>query len=143
MDFFSTMRMRLRHLFYLILNGGIYPVDTIVSFFLGGVLAANLTLFILSTEESIRLANEMGARLDVLHVLDPYLPHRVLRDLEGAVVDDIHAIATDLREDYALAEPPLLVQTVRRSSTPTKRNKAATFGARAIRAPFHVPRSAG
>ena len=43
---------------------------------------------------AIRLANEMGARLDVLHVLDPYLPHRVLRDLEGAVVDDIHAIAT-------------------------------------------------
>ncbi|MEE3216530.1 MAG: universal stress protein, partial [Pseudomonadota bacterium] len=61
---------------------------------------------------AIRLANDMGARLDVLHVLDPYLPRRVLRDLEGAVVDDIHAIATDLREDYALNEPPLLVQTV-------------------------------
>ncbi|MGQ7246421.1 universal stress protein [Halomonas sp. V046] len=61
---------------------------------------------------AIRLAGEQGARLDVIHVLDPYLPHRVLRDLEGAVVADIQSIMTDLREDYALDEPAHLIQTV-------------------------------
>ncbi|KAA0010845.1 universal stress protein [Billgrantia pellis] len=61
---------------------------------------------------SIRLANESGARLDVLHVLDPYLPHRVLHDLEEAVVADMQAMLTDLREDYALTAPSVMLQTV-------------------------------
>ncbi|GEN22730.1 hypothetical protein HCU01_06790 [Halomonas cupida] len=61
---------------------------------------------------AIRLANEEGARLDILHVLDPYLPRRVLRELEAAVVDDIQATMIDLREDYALPEPPHLIQIV-------------------------------
>lgn len=61
---------------------------------------------------AIRLAIEQGARLDVLHVLDPYLPKRILQDLEAAVVADIKTILTDIREDYALPEPRTLIQTV-------------------------------
>ncbi|MFG6176163.1 universal stress protein [Halomonas sp. THAF12] len=61
---------------------------------------------------AIRLANETGARLDIVHVLDPYLPRRVLHDLEEAVVADIAATLTDIREDYALSEPASLIQTV-------------------------------
>ncbi|MCE8011619.1 universal stress protein [Billgrantia desiderata] len=61
---------------------------------------------------AIRLATESGARLDVIHVLDPYLPRRVLHDLEAAVVDDMQAIMTDIREDYALPEPSVMLQTV-------------------------------
>ncbi|SEM79656.1 universal stress protein [Halomonas caseinilytica] len=61
---------------------------------------------------AIRLAGESGARLDIVHVLDPYLPRRVLHDLEEAVVTDIGATLTDIREDYALAEPASLIQTV-------------------------------
>ncbi|SDK01644.1 universal stress protein [Billgrantia gudaonensis] len=61
---------------------------------------------------AIRLATENGARLDVVHVLDPYLPHRVLHDLEDAVVADMQATLTDIREDYALPEPRTLLQTV-------------------------------
>ncbi|MDI5985160.1 universal stress protein [Halomonas sp. M4R5S39] len=61
---------------------------------------------------AVRLAVEHGARLDVIHVLDPYLPHRVLHDLEEAVVADMKAILTDIREDYALPEPKMLIQTV-------------------------------
>jgi nucleotide-binding universal stress UspA family protein len=61
---------------------------------------------------AIRLATEQGARLDVLHVLDPYLPRRVLHDLEAAVVDDMKTTLTDIREDYALPEPHTLMQTV-------------------------------
>ncbi|MED5459366.1 MAG: universal stress protein, partial [Pseudomonadota bacterium] len=51
-------------------------------------------------------------QLDTLHVLDPYLPHRMLHDLERAVNDDISATLTDLREDYALELPSLMIQTV-------------------------------
>ncbi|MBB3190208.1 universal stress protein [Halomonas cerina] len=61
---------------------------------------------------AIRLAVDSGARLDVIHVLDPYLPRRVLHDLEEAVVADIGATLADLREDYALPEPASLIQTV-------------------------------
>jgi nucleotide-binding universal stress UspA family protein len=61
---------------------------------------------------AIRLAIENGARLDVIHVLDPYLPRRVLHDLETAIVDDMQAILTDVREDYALPEPSIMLQTV-------------------------------
>ena len=61
---------------------------------------------------ALRLAHEQGAALSALHVLDPYLPHRTLHDLEQAVSDDISATLTDLREDYALAVPPLMIQTV-------------------------------
>ncbi len=61
---------------------------------------------------AIRMANESGARLDILHVLDPYLPHRVLHGLEEAVVTDLHRTLTDIREDYAQPEPRTLVQTV-------------------------------
>ncbi|MBZ9558845.1 MULTISPECIES: universal stress protein [Modicisalibacter] len=61
---------------------------------------------------AIRMAVEGGARLDVLHVLDPYLPHRALHDLESAVVDEMERTLTDLREDYALAAPETLIQTV-------------------------------
>lgn len=61
---------------------------------------------------AIRLAVDNGARLDVLHVLDPHLPHRALRDLEGAVVAEMERMMLDLREDYALAAPESLVQTV-------------------------------
>ncbi|WP_275286545.1 universal stress protein [Halomonas elongata] len=61
---------------------------------------------------AIRLAGETGARLDIVHVLDPYLPRRVLHDLEEAVVTDIGVTLTDIREDYALAEPASLIQTV-------------------------------
>ncbi|MDR5860996.1 universal stress protein [Halomonas eurihalina] len=61
---------------------------------------------------AIRLAGESGARLDIVHVLDPYLPRRVLHDLEEAVVTDIGTTLTDIREDYALAEPTSLIQTV-------------------------------
>lgn len=61
---------------------------------------------------AIRLAIENGARLDVIHVLDPYLPRRVLHDLEAAIVDDMQAILTDVREGYALPEPSIMLQTV-------------------------------
>ncbi|WP_416138769.1 universal stress protein [Halomonas sp. HK25] len=61
---------------------------------------------------ALRLAGEQGARLDVIHVLDPYLPRRVLHDLEEAVVADMQATLTDIREDYALPEPQVLLQTV-------------------------------
>lgn len=61
---------------------------------------------------AIRLANESGARLYILHVVDPYLPKRLLHDLSAAVVDDIATMLTDLRESYALLEPPNLIQTV-------------------------------
>ena len=61
---------------------------------------------------ALRLASEQGARLDVIHVLDPYLPRRVLHDLEEAVVADMQAMLTDIREDYALPEPQMLLQTV-------------------------------
>ncbi|MBW6393086.1 MULTISPECIES: universal stress protein [Halomonadaceae] len=61
---------------------------------------------------AIRLAIENGARLDVIHVLDPFLPRRVLHDLEEAVVADMQAILTDVREDYALPEPSVMLQTV-------------------------------
>ncbi|SFT51997.1 universal stress protein [Halomonas saccharevitans] len=61
---------------------------------------------------AVRLAVESGARLDIIHVLDPYLPRRVLHDLEAAVVADIRATLTDLREDYALPEPSSLIQTM-------------------------------
>ena len=61
---------------------------------------------------ALRLAHQQGAQLDTLHVLDPYLPHRMLHDLERAVNDDISATLTDLREDYALELPSLMIQTV-------------------------------
>ncbi|GHE21012.1 universal stress protein [Halomonas urumqiensis] len=61
---------------------------------------------------AVRLALESGARLDVIHVLDPYLPRRVLHDLEEAVVADMQSMLTDIREDYALSEPEMLLQTV-------------------------------
>ncbi|WP_136254838.1 universal stress protein [Onishia niordana] len=61
---------------------------------------------------AIRLARETGARLDVLHVLDPYLPHAVLHDLEQAVVAEMEHMLTDIREDYALPAPECLIQTV-------------------------------
>jgi len=61
---------------------------------------------------AIRLAVEHGARLDVVHVLDPHLPRRVLHDLETAVVEDIQATLVDLREEYGLAEPAALIQTM-------------------------------
>ncbi len=48
----------------------------------------------------------------MLHVLDPYLPRRVLLDVESAVVEDITTMLTDLREDYALEAPKTLIQTV-------------------------------
>ena len=61
---------------------------------------------------AIRLATESGIRLDVLHVLDPYLPRRALHDMETAVMADMQAILTDVREDYALPEPSVIMQTV-------------------------------
>ncbi|TVP43552.1 MAG: universal stress protein [Halomonas sp.] len=61
---------------------------------------------------ALRFAYAHSIQLDVLHVLDPYLPRRVLRDLESAVVEDITATLTDLREDYALEAPKTLIQTV-------------------------------
>nr|WP_163501584.1 universal stress protein [Halomonas socia] len=61
---------------------------------------------------ALRMANESGARLDVIHVLDPHLPRQALRDLEPLVVEEMQRILTDLREDYALAEPATLLQTV-------------------------------
>ncbi|MGP9630084.1 universal stress protein [Halomonas sp. AOP42-C1-46] len=61
---------------------------------------------------ALRLAYTLGVQLDVLHVLDPYLPRRVLLDVESAVVEDITTTLTDLREDYALEAPKTLIQTV-------------------------------
>lgn len=61
---------------------------------------------------ALRLAYAQGAKLDILHVLDPYLPRRTLREVERAVSDDISTTLTDLREDYALEAPSLLIQTV-------------------------------
>lgn len=61
---------------------------------------------------AIRLANESGARLDVVHVLDPHLPRRALQDLELAVVAEMESMMTDIREDYALSSPASLIQTV-------------------------------
>lgn len=61
---------------------------------------------------ALRLAYTQRVQLDVLHVLDPYLPRRVLLDVERAVVEDITATLTDLREDYALEAPKTLIQTV-------------------------------
>src|SRR5690554_2654480 len=61
---------------------------------------------------AVRLANASGARLHAIHVLDPYLPQRVLRDLEEAVITDMQSMLTDVREEYALPEPQVLLQTV-------------------------------
>ncbi|MAX33405.1 MAG: universal stress protein [Halomonadaceae bacterium] len=61
---------------------------------------------------AIRLALESGARLDVLHVLDPYLPHAALHDLEQAVIAEMERMLTDIREDYAIPAPECLIQTV-------------------------------
>ncbi|HIX61451.1 MAG TPA: universal stress protein [Candidatus Halomonas stercoripullorum] len=61
---------------------------------------------------AVRLANASGMRLDAVHVLDPYLPHQVLHDLEEAVIADMQSMLTDVREDYALPEPQVLLQTV-------------------------------
>lgn len=61
---------------------------------------------------AMRLANESGARLDVIHVLDPHLPHQALRDLEPVIVAEMQRMMTDIREDYALDEPRSLLQTV-------------------------------
>lgn len=61
---------------------------------------------------AVRLAVDNGARLDVLHVLDPHLPRQALHDLEGAVVADMERTLRDLREDYALPEPEVLIQTM-------------------------------
>ncbi|MEA2120187.1 universal stress protein [Halovibrio sp. HP20-50] len=61
---------------------------------------------------ALRLAYAQSVQLDVLHVVDPYLPRRILRDIESAVVEDITATATDLREDYGLEAPKTLIQTV-------------------------------
>ncbi|WP_136068220.1 universal stress protein [Modicisalibacter radicis] len=61
---------------------------------------------------AVRLAVDNGARLDVLHVLDPHLPRQALHDLEGAVVADMERTLQDLREDYALPEPEVLIQTM-------------------------------
>lgn len=61
---------------------------------------------------AVRLANASGARLDAIHVLDPYLPHQILHDLEEAVITDMQSMLTDVREDYALPEPQVLLQTV-------------------------------
>jgi len=46
---------------------------------------------------ALRLAYAQGVQLDVLHVLDPYLPRRVLLDVESAVVEDITSTLTDTR----------------------------------------------
>jgi len=61
---------------------------------------------------ALRLAYAQGAQLDILHVLDPYLPRRVLHEVERAVSEDISATLTDLREDYALEAPALMIQTL-------------------------------
>ena len=61
---------------------------------------------------AVRLANASGARLDAIHVLDPYLPHQILHDLEEAVITDMQSMLRDVREDYALPEPQVLLQTV-------------------------------
>ncbi|MHB0774738.1 universal stress protein [Halomonas sp. WWR20] len=61
---------------------------------------------------AIKLANEHGARLDVLHVLDPHLPRQALHDLEDAVVAELERLLADVREDYALPQPETLIQTV-------------------------------
>ncbi|WP_249977268.1 universal stress protein [Vreelandella olivaria] len=61
---------------------------------------------------ALRLAYMQGAQLDILHVLDPYLPRRVLQEVERAVNEDISATLTDLREDYALEAPSLMIQSV-------------------------------
>ncbi|MDR5874213.1 universal stress protein [Halomonas sp. CUBES01] len=61
---------------------------------------------------ALRLAYADGAQLDIIHVLDPYLPRRVFHDVEAAVVDDIAATLNDIREDYALEAPQTLIQTV-------------------------------
>ncbi|ABE60478.1 universal stress protein [Chromohalobacter israelensis] len=61
---------------------------------------------------AIKLAHASGSRLDILHVLDPYLPRQTLRDLEREVVDELERQLTDIREDYALPAPETLIQTV-------------------------------
>ncbi|HCR98395.1 MULTISPECIES: universal stress protein [Halomonas] len=61
---------------------------------------------------ALRLAYTHNAHLDVLHVLDPHLPHRLLQAVEHAINEDIGATLTDIREDYALEAPKTVVQTV-------------------------------
>lgn len=61
---------------------------------------------------ALRLAYAQHAQLDILHVLDPYLPAHLLHGLEQAVNEDIGATLTDIREDYALEAPKAVVQTV-------------------------------
>ncbi|WP_267135159.1 universal stress protein [Halomonas dongshanensis] len=60
---------------------------------------------------ALRLALAADAQLDILHVIDPYLPRRVLPSIEAAVAEDIATRMTDLREDYALEAPRTRVQT--------------------------------
>ncbi|WP_417420534.1 universal stress protein [Halomonas sp.] len=61
---------------------------------------------------ALRLAYAQHAQLDVLHVLDPYLPAPLLQALEQAVNEHIGVTLTDIREDYALEAPKAVVQTV-------------------------------
>lgn len=61
---------------------------------------------------AIRMAVDNGARLDVLHVLDPHLPRKALHDLEAAVIEEMERMLLDLREDYAFSAPETLIQTV-------------------------------
>lgn len=61
---------------------------------------------------AIRLANESGALLNVIHVLDPHLPRQALRDLELLVIDELQRTMNDIREGYALDEPRSLLQTI-------------------------------
>ena len=50
--------MRARRAAHLLLNGGLFPYDRLLSLFIGLLIFANVALFILSTEDDIRLRHE-------------------------------------------------------------------------------------
>ncbi|WP_106476579.1 universal stress protein [Phytohalomonas tamaricis] len=61
---------------------------------------------------AVRLAHESGARLDIIHVLDPYLPRHILKPLEDAIVDEISNTLNDVCEAQGVPRPQALIQTV-------------------------------
>ncbi|MCM5705275.1 universal stress protein [Larsenimonas salina] len=61
---------------------------------------------------AVLLANEHNARLDILHVLDPYLPSSALRELEKAVTRTIESDIMDTCESLGVTRPNTLIQVV-------------------------------
>ncbi|MCM2131540.1 universal stress protein [Larsenimonas rhizosphaerae] len=61
---------------------------------------------------AVLLANEHHARLNILHVLDPFLPRAALRELEKAVSREIEQLLIDTCESLGSPRPNTMIQVV-------------------------------